>query len=541
MINDKLLLDLEINEKVIPYTDSTITTSGKIKFKKLFTLSLSDSKSISRRREILDQMINKQKNTQKIIRELKRIKKYENSITWLFSKIGKEYKDLYFNKDFFNTPELLSTKNFLKIYTPSIVVIIYLLIYVFLRYNNIEIDLIQYITGIYQSYKMMVLGMLALFMENINMISFLTNLIVTLYVFYQIYSIYSSCDSSVSHYYKCSDFNDHIFNLRDFIDCAQNIYRLDNFFTYEKKSIWNELSNLDNVFDDNKLNKMGYKLTIKKNYIQYEELFDKVLQYIGTIDAYINISNLVSYKNYTFPTFDFNKKGAYINAQNIWSPYIIKNEQVTNDGYLGGNNPNTFVVTGPNTSGKSFYLRNMMLSVFLAQTLGVTCCDNLIFTPFNNFFTYLDIPNISRYRESLFEAEVMRCMEYCEIIKNMSKDEYVFTIMDELLTSTNPQESMATSFAFCEYIGKFKNAINIITTHYIELCDLETLHPLEFKNMKFEIVKNQDKSFYRSYKITEGVSNQHLAIELLKLKGYNNTIIDRAIERVKTQRIEPTS
>jgi len=532
VVNNKLLQDLEIHNKVIPKIDFTITTFGKNKFRELFNVVLYDQKTLLRRKQIINSIIQNPTKKNKIIKYLKQIKECESSIQWLFGKVEKEHKDLYFTKEFFNTQDLLSTKNFLKIYTPSIIVLIYLVIYVVLNYNGIQIDLIDYIQKMYEGYKALILGMLFLFMENINMISFLTNLLATLYLLYQIYTIYNSCDSSLTHYYKCSNFTNHINNVITFIDCTKEIYKLDKFLIFEKKLMCDDITKFDNLFDS-KVDKFGYKLIIKKNNKEYKNIFNKITQYIGSIDAFINIANLTVNHNYAFPTFDFNKKNPYINAKNIWCPYMNKFTQIKNDGYYGNENPNTIILTGANTSGKSTYIRNIMLSIFLAQTIGVTCSDNLTFTPFNHFFTYLDIPNVSSNRESLFEAEVMRCMEYCNILEKLKDNEYVFTIMDELLTATNPQESMATSFAFCEYIGNFKNGINIITTHFTELCELETLHRGKIKNMKFDIIKNLDGTFYRPYKITDGISNQCVAIELLKLKGYNNSIIDRAIEKVK--------
>ena len=530
IVSDKLLSDLEINNKVIPHIDFTITSYGKTKFKELFNITYHNDKNLIRRREIIEQVIDNPKNIAKIIKELKKIKKYEKSVNWLFSTVGKEHKDLYFTKEFFNTQDLLSIKNFLKIYTPSLIIIVYLLIYIVLRYYGISVDIKTYMTSIYESYKLFIMGLLSLFMENLNFISLLTNMFATLYVLFQLYSIYNSVDSSISHYYKCDDFNKHITNIRNLIDSSKKIHKLDKFFVYEKNLLLDNLDECDEIFCDNKLSKFGYKLLKKKQNGEYENIFNNILQYVGLIDSFISISKLITHYGYTFPQFDFSKNNPYIEAKGIWSPYINIYEQVKNDNSLGF--PNTIILTGPNTSGKSNYLRGIMLAIFLSQTIGVTCCDNLIFTPFNHLFTYLDIPNIAKNRESLFESEVIRCLDYCKIIENLNENEYTFTIMDELLTSTNPRESMATSFAFCEYIGSFKNSLNIITTHYVELTDLAETNPSEFKNMKFDIIKNDDGTYYRNYKINDGVSHQHMAIELLREKGYNNGIIDKAISKV---------
>lgn len=530
IVSDKILSDLEIHNKVIPYIDRTITDYGKNKFKELFNIMYYDEKNLIRRREIIEHIIHNQKNAKRITKELKKIKKYQNNVEWLFNVTGKEYDDLYFTKEIFNTQDLLTASNFMKIYSPSLVVIIYLLIFIILKYYGIDIDIQSYLISIYESYQVCVMGILHLFMENINLISLLTNIFATSYVLYQIYTIYNSVSSCVSHYGKCDDFSSNINQIRKLVTCCKKIYKLDKFFVHEKKLLFKDINKVDNLFEDSKISKLGYGLLLKKNYVEYQKEFNTMVQYIGLLDAFINISKLVTEQGYTFPQFDFSKQDPYINANGLWSPYINYFEQVRNNCELG--TPNTMILTGPNTSGKSVFIRNTMLSIFLAQTIGVTCCDNLTFTPFNHLFTYLDIPNIARFKESLFEAEILRCMEYCNILENLKANEYAFTIIDELFTGTNPEEGSAASYSVSQYIGNFSNSLNIITTHFMELAKLEKEMPTKFKNMKFVVVKNADGSFHRPYTIETGQSDQHIAIELLKNKGYNSHIIDSAINKL---------
>lgn len=530
-ISNKLLVDLEIINKVIPNINRTITTYGDTKFKEMFNTLLFNENHLLRRREIIESVLRYPKNKKKIIIELKKIKKYQKSISWLFSDLGKEFKDLYFKKDYFNSEDLLSAKNFLKIYTPSIIILVYLFIYIIMRYYGINIDIKEYITGIYNSYKMFISAMLSLFMENLNLISLITNILATMYLLYQCYSIYSSFDSSLCHYNKCYDFKSHISNITNFMDSCKKIYKLDRFLIFEKKLLLKNIKEIDKLFD-RKLNKMGYKLLIKKNKQNYEIKFNSLLEYIGLIDSFINVSNMILYSGYTFPKFDFSKNiNPYIQAYGLWSPYVNYYDQIRNDCILG--KPNTIILTGPNTSGKSTYIRNIMLAIFMSQTLGITCCTNLTFTPFSFLFTYLDIPNIARNKESLFESEILRCMEYCTHIENMDVNEFTFTIMDEILTGTNPKEGIAASYAFTEYIGHFDNSLNIITSHFMELTDLEKEYPDQFKNMRFRVNEKKDGSFSRSYMIEEGKADQHIAIKLLKNKGYNNFIVNRALQKLK--------
>src|SRR5207244_3210709 len=161
--------------------------------------------NLVRRREIINSILKNQKNSKKIVTELKKIKKYENKILWFFSDLGKEFKDFYFKKDYFNSQDLLSTSNLLKIYMLSLTILIYLLIFIVLKYYGIDINVKDYFKNIYTGYQMFIVGIVSLFISNLNIISLVSNMLTTFYVLYQMYTVYSSFDSSISHYNKCGD------------------------------------------------------------------------------------------------------------------------------------------------------------------------------------------------------------------------------------------------------------------------------------------------------------------------------------------------
>jgi DNA mismatch repair protein MutS len=145
----------------------------------------------------------------------------------------------------------------------------------------------------------------------------------------------------------------------------------------------------------------------------------------------------------------------------------------------------------------------------------------------------MDIPNIARYKESLFEAEVHRCMEYCNMVENLPENAFMFTIMDELFTGTNPLEGAAGSYAVCDYVGKSKNSLLIVTTHFNELTKLGIKHNKRFSNKKFVVDYSEDGQIIRNYVLQEGVSDQNIAIELLYQKGYNTSIVNKAMKTLK--------
>ena len=526
IVDQKLLTDLEIYEKIIPILDKTITLYGKTKFKEFFQIFYNDKNHLLRRKNIIESIVNTPNIKKIIVSNLKKINKLEDNINWFFSKNNDTYDDLCFKIDYLTIDNMLTCRNFLKIYNPGILVIIYLMIYLILRYNGININIKDYIFSIYASYKLFISGLLSFIINDKNMISFLTNILASTYTLYQLYTIYNSIENSIIHYKKCSEFNNKFNNIRKFIDLVKLIFKKDCFFIYEKNLLKEKINKIDKIFSKKLLTNIGYKIMLKKNSNVYESDFNSILQYIGVIDSFISISSLLN-DGYTFPYFDYSEKPS-IDANFIWHPCIKPEFRIKNNCKISNN----IIITGPNTSGKSTYIRSVMLAIFLAQTIGVTCCDKLTFTPFTVLYTHIEIPNIVRDKASLFETEILRCIEYCKLVESLPKNSFIFAVMDELFTSTNPLEGIAGSYGICEYLGQFTNNLFIITTHFQELTKLESIYPDKFKNMKF-IVDIQNNILVSNYKITDGISTQNIAINLLNQKGYNNSIIEKANLKLK--------
>ena len=95
--------------------------------------------------------------------------------------------------------------------------------------------------------------------------------------------------------------------------------------------------------------------------------------------------------------------------------------------------------------------------------------------------------------------------------------------MDEIFSSTNPEDGISAGYSILDYIGKKKNNICLITTHYRYLTTLDN-----FENFKFQIIINKDGSFKYLYKLKKGVNDQYIALELMK-KYINNTIYENAL------------
>jgi DNA mismatch repair ATPase MutS len=106
-----------------------------------------------------------------------------------------------------------------------------------------------------------------------------------------------------------------------------------------------------------------------------------------------------------------------------------------------------------------------------------------------------------------------------------------FGIIDELFTATDPMSGEGCTSAIIPTITSAKNAITILSTHFINVC-YNNLTP-NIMYVKFNAVYDSDAGEYIfPYQINKGISNQHIAIEMLKEKGYDPEIINRALAYV---------
>jgi len=179
------------------------------------------------------------------------------------------------------------------------------------------------------------------------------------------------------------------------------------------------------------------------------------------------------------------------------------------------------VITGPNASGKTTFLKTTALNIIFAQQIGVGFFDSCHITPYTHIHSYLNIPDTSG-RDSLFQAESRRCKEILDSIAVHSQNKH-FCIFDELYSGTNPEEATKAAYAFMKYISEQSNVKLILTTHYISICD--KWKDENIKNYQMEVIE-KDETIEYTYKITDGVSTVHGAVHILEQMNYPTSILN---------------
>ena len=519
--NVELLNDLSIKNEIIPSINKCITIYGS---NALFDYSekiVFDINILNKRLLLLEHIRNNGKERTFIKEKLNSIKEMQETINeWLFEN---NYTDLYFKRNIFNYGSLLTISNKMKFLTVIIYPLIYIVIYSVLKYFGIHYDFYSYIKSLYYGYQSTISVVITLIISKPNAIYYISHSLSILYCLYQIYSLYNTFNNGFIRYNKCNNMEQSFDKIKKVIHVIENISKTNLFDKLSKIKYYNDNENIKDLITDLKEkfdNKnLGNKLLLYQNK-DYKDDFEIILKIIGHLDAQICLSELLN-QGYSPPQFENYDKPFFI-VNDVFHP-LLSQEQEVNSGTLS--DPNLMIITGPNKSGKSTFMKSLTLSIYMSQVFCISCSKSIVLTPFIDIYTYLNIPdNIGR--ESLFEAEINRCFNFYKKAKNLKKNEYIFCIIDELFTGTNPPEGISSSYAICKKLTECNNALICASTHFYEICKISNV---VYK--KFVAEKNHHK-YHFNYKIYDGISNQYIAIELLKEKGYDDDVINTALNKL---------
>ncbi len=248
--------------------------------------------------------------------------------------------------------------------------------------------------------------------------------------------------------------------------------------------------------------------------------FDGILRAAGLLDAYSAVATMMTTheeKGAHYCFAQYTNDGLYLHADNFWNPFIDADRVVTNNVDMGSTEKNNIILTGPNTGGKTTTIKALVFALLMAQTFGVAPADEFVCSPFSKLNCYLSITDNIAGEESLFKAEVMRAKELVMGIKSLANNEYAFTIIDEIFSGTSPQEGEQAAYLFAQQLNDLRNSCTIIATHYPKLTELENVSG--YKNCHVEVIRHEDGSRERTFKLCAGPSYLNIAMDLLKEEG----------------------
>ena len=196
---------------------------------------------------------------------------------------------------------------------------------------------------------------------------------------------------------------------------------------------------------------------------------------------------------------------------------------VPNDTYLDLNQNRMAIITGPNMSGKSTYMRQTALITLMAQIGCFVTAKYAKITIVDKIFTRVGASDDLTAGQSTFMVEMS---EVADILKNATKQSLV--ILDEVGRGTSTYDGISIATAVAEYIATSRNlgCKTLFATHYHELIKLEDEID-GVKNFSVAVKKRgEDIKFLR--KIVPGGVDDSYGIDVAKLAGLPNKVLNRA-------------
>ena len=217
-----------------------------------------------------------------------------------------------------------------------------------------------------------------------------------------------------------------------------------------------------------KIQKLEYDLFIEIRDVcqgftkSLQQLADK----ISTIDCLLAFAEVSVKYNYVRPEMSLKREVNIVEGRHPVIETFLKDEYVKNDVII--NSYNTILITGPNMSGKSTYMRMLALIVIMAQIGCFVPAKSATLMIFDAIFTRIGASDDLISGQSTFMVEML---EANFAIKNATKDSLI--LFDELGRGTSTYDGMALAQAIIEYVHEKIGCVMLFSTHYHELVLLD--------------------------------------------------------------------
>lgn len=282
---------------------------------------------------------------------------------------------------------------------------------------------------------------------------------------------------------------------------------------------------------EEKLQTLEYDLFCKiRDSIALEiDRIQKTAKAVARLDVYASLSLVSERNHYVRPKL--NKKGL-IDIKDGRHPVVeqmITNDMfIPNDTYLDNGSHCISVITGPNMAGKSTYMRQSALIVLMAQIGCFVPAKSANIGIVDRIFTRVGASDDLASGQSTFMVEMN---EVANILRNATANSLL--ILDEIGRGTSTFDGLSIAWAVVEHISnrKLLGAKTLFATHYHELTELEG--KMNNVNNYCIAVKECGDDIVFLRKIVKGGADKSYGIQVAKLAGVPDMVIDRAKEIVE--------
>jgi len=259
---------------------------------------------------------------------------------------------------------------------------------------------------------------------------------------------------------------------------------------------------------------------IREEVKKYISVLQRISKTISEIDVLQSFALTSEKYNYVRPILTEDRNIEIINSRHPVVEHVIKDEYVPND-IIMTSDVDIILITGPNMSGKSTYMRQLGIIAIMAQIGSFVPATRATLPIFDKIFTRIGASDDLVSGESTFMVEML---ESSNAILNATENSLI--LFDELGRGTATFDGMSLAQAILEYIHNKVKAKTLFSTHYHELTDLEKTLP-KLKNMHVS-AHEENGNITFLHKVKEGSVDKSYGIHVARLANIPEEIIERA-------------
>lgn len=303
-----------------------------------------------------------------------------------------------------------------------------------------------------------------------------------------------------------------------YFERKQTLANSERFVTEELRELENKILNAEEKLAD-----IEYAMfsDIRKYASEQADSLRKLAKIISELDLVISFAHVSMDNNYVMPKIVEKGNINIVNGRHAVVERKSKSPFVPNDYYLDNDENRLLIITGPNMSGKSTYLRSCALIAVMAHCGCFVPADMAEIPLLDRIFTRVGASdNLSR-GESTFMVEMV---ETANILQNATRSSLI--ILDEIGRGTSTFDGISIAWAVAEYILNHIGAKTLFATHYFELTEIGEKGK-GAKNYTVSVEEwNNEVIFLR--KVVKGTADKSYGIYVGKMAGLPSEVIARA-------------
>lgn len=262
-------------------------------------------------------------------------------------------------------------------------------------------------------------------------------------------------------------------------------------------------------------------MSIRAQVERYITRLQDLAKAIATVDVLQGLAVVAENNHYVRPSFNNTHRIMIENGRHAVVEKVMGVQEYIPNTIVFDENTSIQLITGPNMSGKSTYMRQLALTVIMAQLGSFVAADKVDLPIFDAIFTRIGAADDLISGQSTFMVEMM---EANQAIKRASQNSLI--LFDELGRGTATYDGMALAQSIIEYIHNYIGAKTMFATHYHELTELST-ELTQLVNVHVATLENDGEVTFL-HKIAEGPADKSYGIHVAKIAGLPEKLLERA-------------